>query len=73
MSVEDDKKDLEQQGVTPGSWTEIPDRILPGATMGQIEALTKLRELLEEMKAKDQKTIAQLREQLARIRHGGGS
>jgi len=72
MSTKDIKEDLKQQGLKPGDWTEVSQKLLPGATAGQVEALLKLRAVLEELVAKDQKTVAQLREQVARLRHGGG-
>jgi hypothetical protein len=72
MSTKDIKEDLKQQGLKPGDWTEVQQKLLPGATAGQVEALLKLRAVLEELVAKDQKTVAGLREQVARLRHGGG-
>lgn len=72
MNTEDLKKDLKQLGINPGDWTEIPDKTLPGATVSQVASLTKLRDVLEDLAAQDQKTVAKLREQLARLRHGGG-
>ena len=55
-------------------WQEVGGQMVrPTIVDQQREALLKLRALLEAEIAKEQKNVAIVREQLHRMRHGGGS
>ena len=71
---EETLKILEQLGVKSGNWQEMAERLvsLDGVT-NQGEHLLKLKEILEGIAAADQKRLAALKEQLARVKFGGGS
>jgi len=60
--------------VKSGNWQEMTERLvsLDGVT-NQGEHLLKLKEILEGVAAADQKRLAALKEQLARIKFGGGA
>lgn len=69
------QKILEKMGVkNPGQWGESPERTvrLPMVDR-QKEALLKLRGVLEGIVEKDRQTVIQLREQINRLKYGGGS
>ena len=71
---EETLKILEQLGVKSGNWQEMAERLvsLDGVT-NQGEHLLKLKEILEGIAAADQKRLAAMKEQLARVKFGGGS
>jgi len=65
---------LDQAGVKAGGWAGVePHAVQPALVQRQAEALLKLRGLLETLVAQDQAALASLHEQLARLKHGGGS
>jgi len=65
---------LKKLGLGPGAWGTNPERTvnLP-VVENQKESLLKLKGLLEGVVESDRQTVVQLREQLNRLRHGGGS
>lgn len=66
--------ELKALGIDPGAWgvSDGGTTTMPMLNR-QGEALVKLRGALEGMVAKDQVALEQLREQLTRLGHGGGS
>lgn len=65
---------LEEAGVTPGEWGETQEHVAGiEAVSRQRENLLKLKGVLEKALVEDQKRLADLREQLIRLKHGGGS
>ena len=65
---------LKKLGLSPGEWGEAPEREARiSAVDRQRESLLKLRSLLEGVVEGDRKTLLQLRTQLNRLQHGGGS
>lgn len=65
---------LEHLGAAPGVWKDVAAHESPPPLMGkQIDAVLKLKGLLENALAQDQATLVRLREQLTRITRGGGS
>lgn len=55
-------------------WEEVGGQMVqPAIVVQQKEALLRLRALIEAEIAKEQKNVAFVREQLHRMRHGGGS
>ena len=57
-----------------GQWSELPERLVSlGTVEGQKESLIKLRGVLEQIAENDRQTVVRLREQLNRLRYGGGS
>lgn len=74
-TIEEVKKRLEDMGIKPGQWGEVSGRsISAAAVLGtQGQALLKMRSVLETLMAKDQADLSRLKEQLARLQHGGGS
>ena len=62
------------QGRSPGEWMRMREGTFePALVKGQKELLLKLKGLLEESVASDQVEIANLKQQLQRLKHGGGS
>jgi chromosome condensin MukBEF ATPase and DNA-binding subunit MukB len=73
-SVDDLLKRLQDLGVQPDQWREVESRSVQPDVVGRsVTVLTQLRDFLEKMLAQDQAQIASLREQLHRLKHGGGS
>ena len=70
---DDIKEEAKARGVDPGTWTEVPegDR-MPPLVKQQAEALLKLKGLLEGAAGRDRAKVAELKEKLIRIKHGGG-
>lgn len=65
---------LDKLGVDPGAWGEMEGHVAtPPLMQRQAETLVKLRTFLETMVAQDQAALSGLHEQLARLKHGGGS
>ena len=65
---------LGKLGVDPGKWGETPDHLTNlGTVQRQMESLLKLRGVLEQVQGMDQRRLADLKEQLIRMKHGGGS
>ena len=72
MTAKEIQDKLKELGITPGTWGETKEKIAPGLLAGQTEILTKLRDTLEKMVGQDQQKVAQLQEQIVRLKHGGG-
>ena len=74
QTPEETRRILEQLGVKSGNWQEMAERLvsLDGVT-NQGEHLLKLKAILESIAAADQKRLAALKEQLARVKFGGGA
>lgn len=61
-------------GLDLGGWSEAGARpVGSGIAEKQKELLVRLRGAMEQVQARDMKTVAELREKLARLQHGGGS
>jgi hypothetical protein len=81
--VEKDPKDMtpeelqalmERLGVNLGGWNDVEEKdAVPPMVTRQLEALVKLRAMLQGMAENDAKRVTALREQLARLEYGGGS
>lgn len=70
---EDLSEQLKTAGIDEGSWQDVEGkRVVPPYVGRQREILLTLRGLAEDNIARDQKKLAVLRQQLHRIRHGGG-
>jgi hypothetical protein len=67
-------EEMKALGIDLGAWgsSEGGDATMPVLNR-QGEALVKLRVALEGMVAKDLASLGQLREQMERLEHGGGS
>ena len=65
---------LKNAGLEEGQWGELPERTirLPSVDNQKV-ALLKLKTLLEQVAENDRQTVLQLREQVNRLRYGGGS
>ena len=65
---------LKRLGLDSKQWGEMPEReVQLPAVDNQKKALIKLQGLLEGVVESDRQTVLQLREQLNRLRYGGGS
>ena len=64
--------ELQAQG-NLGQWQPVQGPISPARMQQTQESLLRLRGLLEQLVKRDQDTVLHLREQLARLKHGGGS
>jgi len=65
---------LNELGVESGEWQERDScRVTPELVLRQRQKLERLRELLGGLVEQDQKSLAALKEQLARLQYGGGS
>jgi len=74
MSPEEVLEELKKLGVDAGGWGKVESHTAqPQFLRRQGESLTKLRDILESVVAKDQADVARLREQLTRLEQGGGS
>jgi hypothetical protein len=63
-----------KSGLSEGRWADVEEHsVQPPLVTHQAEALIKLRAFLESLVAQDQATVAQLKEQIVRLKHGGGS
>ena len=74
MTSDELKEAIQTGGVQAGEWQETPERtvVSPMAT-SQVEALMKLRDILETLIKEDTQRVTGLREQLIRLQFGGGS
>ncbi len=68
------EEELKAMGIDPGAWgvSEGGEASMPVLNR-QAEVLLKLKGALEGMVAKDLASLEQLREQMERLGHGGGS
>lgn len=74
MTPEEVLEAVKQMGAKLGEWQEVEEKeAVPPMMNRQVEALLKLRAILEGMAEQDAKRLASLREQLARLQYGGGS
>lgn len=65
---------LKRLGLDSKKWGEMPEReVQLPAVENQKRSLLKLRDLLGGVVESDRKTVVQLREQVNRLRFGGGS
>ena len=65
---------LRAAGVETGQWEEQPEKLVTSRLLtGQIGNLQKLKALLEQLVESDRKRIRVMREQMVRLKHGGGS
>lgn len=70
---DDLKKQLEQLGLDAGQWNKTAGGSrLPPILERQKAFLEKTRDLLTQQVNQDQAQIAELRETLQRVKHGGG-
>ena len=73
VTPEQAKEVLSQLGVKQGEWGETEERFgVPLLMSNQADALLRIRDMLQKMAEDDAKKVAALREQLARLQHGGG-
>ena len=74
MTPEEIEAKLRELGLKTGGWQDTIDgpRKSPMVEK-QKEALIRVRRLLEQQVAQDQAKLAELHEQVNRLRHGGGS
>jgi hypothetical protein len=74
MSPEEVRKALKDMGIDIDGWGDVESHSAqPEFLQRQGRTLVKLRDILTSVVAKDQSDVARLREQLARLQHGGGS
>jgi len=65
---------LTRAGLGNGQWGELPERLVSlGTVEDQKNALLKLQGLLEQVVENDRRTVVRLKEQVNRLRYGGGS
>lgn len=65
---------LKRLGIDTSTWAETPGgAVQPQMVQGQAATLKKVKAMLEQMLEQDNSKVAELREQLARLKFGGGS
>jgi len=73
MTPEQLLKDLKKMGIDPSKWVQIEDKFVkPVAIEKQQQLLIQMRGLLEDVMEQDKKKVLALKEQVARLKHGGG-
>jgi len=74
MTLEEIQAQLEALGIQQDSWRESPGGVRKSPLVEkQKEALLQVKALLEHQLEQDQNRVAELYEQVDRIKHGGGS
>jgi len=71
--VEEIKRSLRALGVPVDGWKDTQEREAESPFLDrQVKLLTQARDLLEKQLEEDQRTVAELHEKVARLKHGGG-
>jgi len=71
--VEEIKRKLRELGVPVDGWGKTEEREVASPFLDrQTSLLTKAKDMLEGQLAEDQRTVAELHEKVARLKHGGG-
>lgn len=66
-------EELKKAGIDPNRWVDREDNyVKPMALDEQRKLLTQMRDLLEGIVDQDRKKVLALKEQVARLKHGGG-
>ena len=74
MTPEELQAELEKRGMTSGKWETRPERTgRPPIINRQIEALQLLRQALEQQQGRALQDLKKARDELTRLRTGGGS
>ena len=72
-SLEEIRAKMKAEGIDLNRWNQQDARIVGSeAVKGQVQVLSRLKSLLEKALDEDLKKVAVLREQKARLQHGGG-
>ncbi len=67
-------EELKTLGLDTSQWKDVDQKKVPPIMMDQQkETLIQLRDILQQALDKDQAQLRQLREQVARLKHGGGA
>jgi len=73
QTIEELKALLDELGIEPGKWDEKEARrVMPAMVGDQREKLLHLRDLFQGLVEQDEKSLVALKEQLARLKFGGG-
>jgi len=71
---EDVVEELRKAGINPEHWVDMDEKMVrPMALDEQRRLLMKLRNMLEGIVEQDRQKVLNLREQIIRLQHGGGS
>lgn len=73
MSPEQLIEELKKAGVDPQRWVNVEEKMVkPVALDEQCRLLTKLKDMFENIMEQDRKKVLTLKEQVERLKHGGG-
>lgn len=74
MTPEEFERFCAEKGLPKGQWTAMGNEPFePSAVGAQRELLTQLRDTLQASVQADQDEVVRLKQQLQRLKHGGGS
>lgn len=66
-------EELKKAGVNPDNWVDVEEKMVkPVALDEQRRLLVKMRDLFEGIAEQDRKKVLELKEQVERLKHGGG-
>jgi len=73
LSPEDLIKELKKIGIDPDRWVNVEEKMVkPIALEHQTKLLVQLKGMFEGIVEQDRKKILSLKEQVERLKHGGG-
>ena len=73
MTPEQLVEELKKAGVDPERWVNVEEKMVkPVALEEQRRLLTKMRDMFEGIVEQDRKKVLTLKEQVERLKHGGG-
>jgi len=73
MTPEQLVEELKNAGVDPERWVDVEEKMVkPVALDEQRRLLTKMRDMFEGIVEQDRKKVLTLKEQVERLKHGGG-
>jgi len=73
LSPEDLVKALEEMGIDPDRWVNVEEKMVkPIALEQQTKLLVQLKGMFEGIVEQDRKKVLSLKEQVERLKHGGG-
>jgi len=66
-------EELKKAGINPDNWVDVEEKMVkPVALDEQRRLLVKMRDLFEGIAEQDRKKVLELKEQVERLKHGGG-
>lgn len=73
LSPEDLIKELKKIGIDPDRWVNVEEKMVkPIALEQQTKLLVQLKGMFEGIVEQDRKKVLSLKEQVERLKHGGG-